>query len=158
MLTNKQLAYKIRGNVKVTSTGCWKWQKGTMGNGYGSIAIGEQKQEYTHRVSYRVFNGPIPMDKVVMHTCDNPICCNPSHLVVGTSSNNSVDMMQKGRGKGQLTSANTKGERNPKAKLNADQVIAIRSDNRSNRQIADAYGVTDVLIGMIKRRKVWKHV
>ena len=39
----------------------------------------------------------IPAGKIIMHTCDNPICVNPDHLRVGTQRQNVEDMIAKDR-------------------------------------------------------------
>lgn len=50
-----------------------------------------------HRVAYAIRYGRVPARKVVMHKCDNPPCCNPHHLQVGTQRDNLMDARQKGR-------------------------------------------------------------
>jgi hypothetical protein len=77
-------------------TDCWEFQGGKNNIGYGMIRD-DKKMRTTHRVSYEEHIGPIPIGLVVMHSCDNPICCNPAHLSVGTHKDNSDDMVRKGR-------------------------------------------------------------
>jgi hypothetical protein len=77
-------------------TDCWEYQGGKNNIGYGMIRD-ENKMRTTHRVSYEEHKGPIPYGLCVMHSCDNPICCNPNHLSVGTHQQNSDDMVSKGR-------------------------------------------------------------
>jgi len=77
-------------------TDCWEFQGGKNNIGYGMIRDGK-KMRTSHRVSYEEHKGPIPHGLCVMHSCDNPICCNPSHLSVGTHKQNTRDMMNKGR-------------------------------------------------------------
>ena len=53
-----------------------------------------------HRIVYCEYNhvGLLSIKgKVVRHTCDNPRCINPEHLVIGTHKDNSQDMVQRGR-------------------------------------------------------------
>jgi hypothetical protein len=80
-------------------TGCWEWQASTNNIGYGMIRDGK-KMRTAHRVSYEEHNNiRIPNHLVVMHSCDNPKCINPQHLSLGTRSDNTKDMISKGRGK-----------------------------------------------------------
>jgi hypothetical protein len=78
-------------------TDCWEFQGGKNNIGYGMMRDGD-KMRTTHRVSYEEHNNiKIPTGLVVMHSCDNKICCNPAHLSVGTHKDNSQDMIRKGR-------------------------------------------------------------
>lgn len=77
-------------------TDCWEFQGGKNNIGYGMIRD-DKKMRTTHRVSYEEHIGPIPIGLVVMHSCDNPICCNPNHLSVGTHQQNTDDMIKKNR-------------------------------------------------------------
>jgi hypothetical protein len=79
-------------------TDCWEWQGGKNNIGYGMMRD-DLKMRTTHRVSYEEHKGPIPAGLCVMHSCDNPICCNPDHLSLGTHKQNTQDMMSKGRAK-----------------------------------------------------------
>lgn len=77
-------------------TGCWLWAGAGTDNGYG-VMWGEYRKEYAHRVSYLLYNGPIPDDMQVLHRCDTPLCVNPEHLFLGTVSDNMKDCSAKGR-------------------------------------------------------------
>jgi hypothetical protein len=74
---------------------CWPWWKGT---NYGTIRDGQGGLVGAHRAVWAVLNGPIPECLDVLHRCDNPPCCNPGHLFLGTHSDNMTDMSRKGRG------------------------------------------------------------
>lgn len=79
---------------------CWLWKAGVFKTtGYGFIGKGGlgAGSEGAHRVSYKLNKGPIPSNKIVMHTCDNRRCVNPAHLRLGTKLENTHDMMRKGR-------------------------------------------------------------
>lgn len=69
------------------------------GLGYRSRRTGT---EYTHQTAYRLAKGIIPEGMCVLHRCDNPPCCNPNHLFLGTKRDNSVDMARKGRVRNQF--------------------------------------------------------
>ena len=78
------------------SNECWEWLASTDGKGYGKFKY-NGRYEGAHRVAYRLAVGPIPIAKLVMHVCDNRPCCNPTHLRLGTQSDNIHDAMSKGR-------------------------------------------------------------
>ena len=78
---------------------CWNWTGSLSKKGYGQISkTRNDGPELAHRLSYRLFVGPIPNGIMVLHKCDNPKCVNPSHLFLGTSGDNTQDMVQKERG------------------------------------------------------------
>lgn len=72
---------------------CWPWQLSTRGAGYGSFKL-NGKRLVAHRMAW-VFTYGSPGDFCVLHSCDNPPCCNPKHLFLGTDADNMVDAMKK---------------------------------------------------------------
>jgi hypothetical protein len=93
---------------------------------------------------------------VVRHKCDNPSCGNPDHLIVGTQQENVADRVSRCR------EGYRKGIKNGRAKLSEYHVIQIRarfsSGKISKSELSKEYGVTDVLIGLIIRKRIWSHV
>ena len=77
-------------------TDCWEFQGGKNNIGYGMIRDGK-KMRTTHRVSYEEHYSKIPQGMLVLHKCDNMVCCNPNHLWLGTHQDNTNDMISKGR-------------------------------------------------------------
>lgn len=65
-------------------------------HGYGQLTVGGSSVG-AHRLAYRLFNGPLHGDHVVRHTCDNPPCINPEHLINGSVSDNMMDSVERGR-------------------------------------------------------------
>ncbi len=82
---------------------CWGWKGSTFGFGYGRLSLaaieygGKMRPVGAHRFSWEHHNGPIPKGLFVLHTCDNPPCCNPRHLWLGTIQDNNLDCIKKGR-------------------------------------------------------------
>lgn len=107
---------KLLNKIKINNnTGCWEWQGGKNNLGYGMIRDGKQMRT-AHRVSYEEHNNTkIPANLVVMHSCDTPCCINPAHLSLGTRSDNTQDMIQKGRGR-PFGGIGMTGKRQPKTK------------------------------------------
>jgi len=98
MGNNEVVSPEIRFWELVNKTdGCWLWSGTTNLDGYGRFKITTNKLVGAHRFSYSLANGLIPSGKCVCHTCDNPRCVNPSHLFLGSHSDNMQDMYRKRR-------------------------------------------------------------
>lgn len=110
-------------------------------------------QMQAHRIAYELSIGPIPPGLHVCHSCDNPPCCNPHHLFLGSNRVNMHDRDAKGRG------ANRYGERNGRARLSWNQVQAIRDryaiGNIGQRPLAREFGVSMSQIGRIVHYEAW---
>ncbi len=102
--------------------GCWEWHGAHNKKGYGIISI-DNRRICTHRLMYWVERGAIPAGMLVLHKCDNPKCCNPAHLFLGTAKENTQDMMKRGRGAPPPTH---KGESCTWSKLTTAEVLAIK--------------------------------
>ncbi len=87
--------------------GCWPWKGWSNGQGYGKIATSERGPRaggtLAHRIAWEFEHGQIPDGLCVCHHCDNPRCCRPSHLFIGTKADNNRDMRLKGRAKGRMS-------------------------------------------------------
>ena len=137
---------------KGTSEECWLWKLSKTPQGYPKFKA-EGKQWLVGRLILeevlRGSLGPGNPDNVVMHLCNNPPCCNPQHLKLGTSKENSAYA-------GSFGHLTRPRELNGNNKLSEREVTAIRSDNRSSRAVARAYGVGKSQILRIRRGEQWK--
>lgn len=95
--TDLGLLSRIDGEAGVNI--CWPWLGTLDTKGYG-IFRRNYKTRFAHRWAYEYFYGVNPGKLVVRHSCDNPRCCNPNHLSVGTQRDNILDMVKRGRWKG----------------------------------------------------------
>ena len=131
-------------------SGCWLWTSALSRN-YGAFWLNGRYQR-AHRVSWQLYVGKIPGGQV-LHRCDTPLCVNPSHLFLGSQSDNIRDAVQKGR---VLTFP--LGERHPNSKLTEQQVNEIRRSRTSQRTMARCYHVSQSQIGRVRRQQDWRHV
>lgn len=137
--------------VEKTEDGCWLW-KGTRNvQGYGKISQGGQHKG-AHRIAWELTFGPIPEGMNVLHHCDNPPCVNPTHLFLGTDSENTNDCISKGRFNP------PKGEAQWRAKLTVDQVREIRKSGLGYKKLGKLYGVTPSCIQSVRKNKTWRFV
>lgn len=139
---------------------CWPWTSNRLpeaqGN-YGTFYGGKGKVLRAHRVAYVLAGGTLRPREVVRHSCDNPPCCNPRHLLRGTQADNVQDMMERDR----HTPVSLLGESGPSAKLAEAQVIEILRSVAAGavkRRLAERYGVSESLIGKIAQGKLWPHL
>lgn len=75
---------------------CWPWAAARLPRGYGHFSL-NGRAVGAHRVAYELSTGSIPSGLFVLHSCDNPPCCNPAHLRVGTPADNMRDKVDRGR-------------------------------------------------------------
>jgi hypothetical protein len=131
---------------------CWEWPMLKPDTRYGTLTY-YYRHYYAHRLSYEVHHGPIPDGMIVCHRCDNPPCCNPAHLFLGTDQDNSNDKLAKGR--------QTRGEDLHAAKLTENQVLEMRylySTGWLQEELSAAFGVTRSNVSMVIAGKTWKHL
>ena len=94
MRKRKPVAERFFAKVNKTDN-CWEWTAYTLYNGYGRFSY-MSRTEYAHRVAWVITHGEWP-NGAVMHTCDNPACVRPDHLIIGDQLTNIKDRNQKHR-------------------------------------------------------------
>lgn len=140
---------------------CWEWQGSRSYQGYGIISS-RGKNFIVSRIVYAAVHGPIPTGLLVCHHCDNPPCGNPAHLFLGTTRDNSLDALHKGRLRGQYAPGTThgRGERNGLSKLTENDVRTIRALGVTVKLsvLAKRFGVNTGTIHNVLTRTTWKHI
>lgn len=129
------------------SNGCLVWIGASNKNGYGVFAY-QGKTYPAHRFAYMAAYGPIPIGKMVLHSCDVRGCIDPDHLSAGTAADNARDCVSRGRHGGWR-------------KLDKNSVVEIRlrhSKGASIAALAREHRVSEPTVHSVVRYKTWKDV
>lgn len=148
------------------SQSCWAWIAAQTQSGYGVFTVSSggpfrSVQVMAHRVAYLIGIGSDPMGMLVCHRCDNPPCCNPSHLFLGTDKDNAEDRERKGRGVAFMRlhpERAAKGSRCRSAKLteqSAALAVEWYNGGMPRREITGRLGVKVNAIAALVNRKTW---
>lgn len=132
---------------------CWEWTAAT-NKGYGMIAVHGSKLRIAHDVAWELHhNRSLPEGMVIRHTCDNPLCVNPAHLLLGTHADNVRDKVSRQR--------QSRGRSHGLSKLTEDDVRAIRNlyaGGMYQRVVAEQFGISQSNVSIIVRRIAWPHL
>lgn len=138
---------------------CWNFHGAKQHFGHGLITVWTGRRsgytEKAHRLAWQVANGQIPDGLCVCHKCDNPACCNPAHLFLGTKADNAKDMYAKGR------DSHPRGEQHPNAKIDDAMVREIRlrvANGESFASVGRKFGIDYSNVSLISKRRAWAHV
>lgn len=140
------------------NSGCWIWRGSVAGGtGYGIARFRGKAMMGAHRLAFMLAYPNIVLDGMdVCHHCDNRLCVRPDHLFVGTRRLNLLDMDLKGRRNP------ARGERNARARLTAQDVLAIREayvrGDVKQSVLAQRYGITPMTVSNIVCRASWRHL
>lgn len=141
---------------------CWRWDGRLDVNGYGRLGWGKNSiSPLAHRLAYELHRGVVlPRELIVSakgiivrHRCDNPPCCNPFHLQIGTPSDNARDRAERGRG--------ARGSKQGSSKLQESDIPVIRrlvAAGAFKSAVSKEFGVSHETISQIVRREKWAHV
>jgi hypothetical protein len=152
----------IRARVDIRDNGCWEWRGFKLHAGHGQ-AKWEGYPVKAHRLSYAAFVSE-PGELMVCHHCDNPPCCNPAHLFLGTKGDNNRDAARKGRYASRPKNPNPRrGAAHPSAKVTFDmywEAHAMKvAERATNKSIAATIGVNTNVVGWMLdlRSGHWTH-
>ena len=133
---------------------CWEWQASLHTSGYGRFKIASYTTVMANRFALVIQTGEDRIERLALHHCDNPRCCNPHHLYWGTHTDNMRDKVRRGR----HVSGDQSGANNGAAKLTDEQfalVIARLKDGWNNKQIAADLPVTHSMVSLIRLGRMW---
>ena len=131
---------------------CWPWMRCRNQDGYGRVNFGGVLHS-SHRIAYFLTHKKDPESSLVLHSCDNPSCCNPAHLFLGTDQDNPDDKIRKGKGN------HYQGENHPRATLSDDKVKEIkRIIVIFKNNLAKDFGIKPAQVDAIYARRQWKHI
>lgn len=129
---------------------CWPWAGAVSRGGYGRTHIyidGARFNRNAHQALWITLYGDTN-GLYVLHRCDNRLCCNPAHLFLGTTQDNTADRHAKGR--------DASGARNTKTRLSAEDVARIhdlRAQGMSGPRIAALFGINNTSVYKVLRGK-----
>ena len=111
---------------------CWEWNGYKDKDGYGKFTY-DKRQRPAHRIMWQLDNGPIEDGMWVLHDpdiCNNPSCCNPDHLRLGTQRDNEDDKIKIGSSKSVKNSGFGIGLKNHSRYVNVSSETAAEIVNR----------------------------
>lgn len=144
--------------IKLGDNDCWN-ATGKCHNkkGWHVAFKSNGKRMLAHRAAWIASHGDIQDGLFVLHKCDNPKCCNPAHLFLGTQSDNARDMWNKGRAR-QGSHAGVKMGPSKHRTMNPVEVLqmfAMFLAGSTQKQIAEKFGITDVAVSCALNGKTY---
>lgn len=143
----KKELWQLRDEIKTNKIGCIDGSQygATNPSGYINLNIDRWGYSRLHRLVYSIYNGELLPGDIVRHTCDNPRCVQPKHLLKGTRADNVQDMVERGRHNP------VKSSLNGKTKLSEDDIKQIRrlSKKLTQKEIAVMFNVHNSHISRI---------
>lgn len=131
---------------------CWPWMAAfrRKDEKYGAFYL-QGRHQPAHKAAWICVNGKVDKGWVVCHRCDNPPCCNPNHLFLGTPQDNDTDRVKKGR--------QCRGEKQKYAVLTDDKVRQIRSMKALGpTTVSRKLGIKYHLVWDVIHGRSWRHV
>lgn len=144
---------------------CWPWTCSIANTGYGQMSKRRPDGKWTmvnsHRLSWEEHHGEIPEGLEILHRCDNRLCCNPSHLFLGSQADNVADMVAKQRhafGEGAGRAAKLTQEQVLEIKAVLEPYAGARVRRGVVRDLAERFGVSKATVCLIGKGRNWRAV
>jgi len=154
-IQDRDIKERIQEKILINENGCWIWTGCKNSHGYGVISyLG--KLGTASRIAWRAYKGDIVKGLDVCHNCpkgDNPACCNPEPMFLGTRKENIKDCQKK--------TGHQIGENNHRAILNEEKVLKIREFHKqgmSTKEIAEYFGIKYFTCLDVTNRRNWQHL
>jgi len=139
--TEERFWSKIEKN---SSNLCWPWLASKDNFGYGLFNI-NHKCIRSHRMAWELTYGIITDQQCILHHCDNPSCCRPDHLFLGTRTDNSKDKTMKGRVPNEFSLPHTKTSFEDRAKI----VLMYQTGKYTQKQLAVMFSISPSRVSYI---------
>lgn len=154
-MTGERRPLEDRLADKLDKTGdCWVYRNANISDGYAHMNLSydpftkqrypRARYEYAHRIAWALHHGRWPEESmVVRHTCDNPACCNPEHLIEGTQKQNVGDRSER-------------SDWQTARKLTPEQVRYARTTPKPQLEVARELSVSQMTISRIRANKIYR--
>ena len=126
---------------------CLEWSMAKNDYGYGITRINTTGKIYVHRLALQL-EGVDITGLYVLHSCDNPSCCNPKHLRTGTPSENTHDMLIRNR-HGKIATINEEQCR---------EIRRLKKTGIAQWRLGETYGISQAQVSRIVNNAQWKHI
>lgn len=142
---------------------CWQWLGSKTGSGYGQFWDGTRLIP----AHWFLLERRPQRKQEACHSCDNKLCVRPSHIFIGTRSDNVRDMISKNRHnpmpgfRAMLRVRRCRGTDNHEVKLTEDQAMLAKACPRtygSATAMAKAFNVSTTVISGIRNERRWTHL
>jgi HNH endonuclease len=140
----------LRATVGHAGEECLIWPYCLDPTGYGKASVGGISVRASRAMCIFAHGDPPTPKHEHAHSCGNRACINPNHLRWDTKRGNASDRARHG--------TENRGERHGNARLTADDIRSIRSDDRLQKVIAAEYGISATHVSQIKSIKKWGHI
>jgi HNH endonuclease len=131
--------------------GCWLWTGPRYAQGrYGQFTTnsdGVRLHWSAHVFAYTIEKGAVPHGLEVRHSCDNGLCVNPAHLLVGTRKQNMEDAQLRGR---------LHVPRPGRQQITVDDICTIRSRviaGEHQFRVAADFGISKTFVSLLMKGK-----